>query len=63
MATRQRPERRATIGFVVRSDRPLIELLRALQCHGEVIDMSSEIVELPQPVKRPPIYSRAIGTR
>lgn len=56
----EKPPPRATRDFrlVVRSDRPLIELLRALQGHGEVIDMSSEIIEPPKSTKReaPPLY-------
>lgn len=38
--------------LVVRSDRPLMDLLRALQGCGDVIDMSSEIVEAAQPIKQ-----------
>lgn len=57
-----KPPPRATRDFrlVVRSDRPLIDLLRALQGHGEVIDMSSEVVAPPRPVVQrtslPPRY-------
>jgi hypothetical protein len=51
--------------LVVRSDRPLIDLLRALQGYGEVIDMSSEIVAEPEPPKRrsnlPPRYRHPVN--
>ena len=51
--------------LIVRSDRPLIELLRALQGHGDVIDMSSAIVEEPQAGKRrtaqPPRYRHPLN--
>jgi len=62
-----KPPPRATRNFrlVVRSDRPLIELLRALQGHGEVIDMSSEVVAPPQPVVQrsalPPRYRHPLN--
>ena len=51
--------------LVVRSDRPLIDLLRALQGYGDVIDMSSAIVEPPQPSKArgdlPPRYRHPLN--
>jgi hypothetical protein len=38
--------------LVFRSDRPLIDLLHALQGYGEVINMSSEIIEQPSAVAK-----------
>ena len=62
----QKPPRRTRdYRLVVRSDRPLIELLRPLQGYGEVIDMSSEIVEEPALTGRrselPPRYRHPLN--
>jgi hypothetical protein len=51
--------------LLIQSDRPLIDLLRALQGYGDVINTSSEIVEEPTPGKRrselPPRYRHPLN--